>query len=585
MNRFYSYDDPYESFGAADQKQTRTSQAEPAAERAPRRDRLNFKKRKTKQRRIQIVRGVIQLLSFLLIPGLFITVFSGIGAIYTAIISGTFVLSQQLVNILIVTAAVLMTIVWGRFFCGWICSFGAMQDLLRFLGKKITKRNLIPEKADRVLKYFKYAVLLYVVIAVWTLGFGADTVWSPWMVFGMYASPFSGFPTGLAFLSVGGALLLLTLIGSLFIDRFFCRYICPLGAIFTLVSGIRIFRVKKPVSQCGSCRGCTKSCPMAVPLYKYDEVKSGECIDCLKCTTACQRNNVKIETLPAVSGTVAAMALMGVTFAGTIIPSSTNVASGANPITVGATEANVGKFKDGTYMGAGAGYRGDINVSVTVENGNIADVTVTSSKDDRKFMQKAQNSVIPSIIDQQTPDVDTVSGATFSSQGIIDAVKDALETQLSATEAAASAVTEAHETEAPATEAPQTDAPVTEAPVTEAPATEAPQTEAPMTNGQFADGVYSGSGSGFRGTTNVTVTVEGGQITDITVTSYQDDDRFFNNAQYGVIASILEAQTIDVDSVSGATFSSNSIKEAVANALGLSFDNPNSSMEGGHGRH
>ncbi len=584
MNRFYDYNDSYESFGSA-----KPEGFEPSSGSDTRRDRLNYKKRRNKRRTIEIVRGVIQLISFLLIPGLFITIFSGVGSIFTAIISGTFVLSQQLVNILIVTAVILMTVLWGRFFCGWICSFGAMQDLLRALGRRITKRNLIPAKADRVLKYFKYAVLLYVVIAVWTLGVGTDTVWSPWTVFGMYASPLSGFPAQLMFLSIGGALLLSIIIGSLFVDRFFCRYLCPLGAIFAPLSKLRIFRVKKPASQCGSCRGCTKSCPMAVPLYKYDEVKSGECIDCLKCTAACHRDNVRVETLPAVSGTVAAMALMGVTFAGTVIPTTNNVSSGTAPITVSATEASVGKFKDGTYTGAAAGFRGDVNVSVTVENGNISDVTVTSSDDDGRFMQQAQDSVIPAIIAQQTPDVDTVSGATYSSRGIIEAVRNALETQTLATEAATAAetiaATEAPQTDAPATEAPATEAPETEAPATEAPATEAPQTDAPVTNGQFTDGVYSGSGTGFRGTTNVTVTVEGGVITDITVTSYQDDDRFFNNAQYGVIADILAAQSVDVDTVSGATYSSNSIKEAVANALGLSFDNPNSSMGGGHGHH
>jgi len=103
--------------------------------------------------------------------------------------------------------------------------------------------------------------------------------------------------------------------------------------------------------------------------------------------------------------------------------------------------------------------------------------------------------------------------------------------------------------------------------------------------GSFTDGIYYGSGSGFRGTTQVAVVVENGCITDITVTSYQDDNQFFNRAQDGVIAAILSQQSVDVSSVSGATFSSNSIKEAVASALGLSYSNPNSSMQSSHGGH
>ena len=100
--------------------------------------------------------------------------------------------------------------------------------------------------------------------------------------------------------------------------------------------------------------------------------------------------------------------------------------------------------------------------------------------------------------------------------------------------------------------------------------------------GSFADGVYYGSGSGYRGTTQVAVTVENGVITDITITSYQDDSQFFNRAQSGVIGAILSQQSVDVASVSGATFSSNSIKAAVADALNLSYTNPNSSGGGSH---
>ena len=105
------------------------------------------------------------------------------------------------------------------------------------------------------------------------------------------------------------------------------------------------------------------------------------------------------------------------------------------------------------------------------------------------------------------------------------------------------------------------------------------------TNGMYKGGTYTGSGSGFRGTTSVSVTVQNGSITDITVTSYQDDYQFFSIAESGVICEILSSQSIDVSTVSGATFSSNSIIEAVANALGQEFSNPNSSMGGGHGRH
>ena len=536
---------------------------------------------KRKRKRIspvQVVRAAVQLAAFLLVPGLFISVFSAIGAIYTALIGGTFILSEQIGNILLVAAVFIVTALWGRFFCGFICSFGALQDLLWRAGKHIVKRPLIGEKADRVLKYLKYAVLLFIVIGVWTFGLGSGVTWSPWAVFGMYASPFKGFPAQAMFLSVGGALLLLTVIGSLLVERFFCKYLCPLGALFALASRFRVFRIKKPSSACGGCKLCTRSCAMSIPLYKHDEVRSGECIDCMKCTSACYRDNVRMPALPAVSGTLAAAAIAGVTFMGTIPKAQDNTAATAQrdltaPTAVISTEAP-GKFRDGAYTGSADGYRGAVNVTVRISGGYIDDITVDSSSDDHEFIGKAESKVIPDIIEAQDADVATVSGATYSSLGIINAVKDALGSQLtgdgSVTEAPTAAPTTAP-TEAPTDE--PTDDP-TEVDIAE---------DEDSSSGAFTDGVYYGSGSGFRGTTSVAVTVENGNITDITVTSYDDDYQFFSRAESGVIDAILYAQSVDVDTVSGATYSSNSIKEAVADALGLSFTNPNGS--GGSGRH
>ncbi len=199
-------------------------------------------------------------------------------------------------------------------------------------------------------------------------------------------------------------------------------------------------------------------------------------------------------------------------------------------------------------------------------------VTVDSTGDNPEFFSKAKQAVIPAIISGQSIDVDTVSGATFSSQAIINAVANALGDRLvvptTQPQTMQPSPTVPTTTQAP-TEAPteeETEA-ETEAP-TEAETAEETQ-EAPQNNNGFTDGVYSGSGTGLRGTTTVEVTVQNGSITDITVTSYQDDEKFFNRAQSSVISAILSAQSTDVDTVSGATYSSNSIIEAVANALGL----------------
>ena len=545
---------------------------------------------------VQILRAVIQLITFILIPELFITVFSAIGSIFTAVIGGTFVFSEQMTNIFMLLAVFIITFIWGRFFCGFLCSFGAMQDLLWFFGKRIPVRPVISQKADRVLKFLKYGVLIFIVLGIWSFGVFGDTVWSPWTVFGMYTSPFKGFPNELMFLSVGGALLLVIMLGSLFIERFFCKYLCPLGALFTLASRFRIFKVKRDSAKCNSrCRVCTRKCAMSIPLYQHDAVNSGECINCMKCTAACAMGNIKVETAPAVTGTAAALALAGVSFAGTLQPAKT--ATVQPEVSVDFSNAAPGSYKDGTYTGSAAGYRGVTSVTVTVSNGNITSITIDSSGDDRKFLDNAANEIISDIISTQSTDVSAVSGATYSSRGIIDAVEEAIGDQLAAsasqsTEAATEASSGSRSkknrvektTESDSQSGDQSGEKTTEGSEDNS-FSNGNSGSNSNSDGKYADGTYTGSGSGFRGTTSVSVKVEGGVITDITVTSYQDDRQFFTRAESGVISEILSAQSINVSTVSGATFSSNSIIEAVADALGEDFTNPNSSMSGGHHMH
>lgn len=533
---------------------------------------------KNKISSIQIVRAVIQLIAFLTVPALFITIFSSIGEIISSIAGGSFVLLDNLGRLVLILGVFLITLVWGRFFCGFICSFGAMQDLLNSIGKLIPFKIKVPEKADKWLKLLKYAVLAFVAVGVWGFSVTGDTVWSPWTVFGIYSS-LSGWSSLKYFLTLGGALLLLIIIGSLFIERFFCRYLCPLGALFSLVARFRIYSLNRKPEKCGNCKLCTSKCSMGIPLYKYDEVRSGECINCMKCTSVCPNENISAETLPAISGTVAATAVAGLYYAG-VLTSVPDSAEESKVQVQNTTEAETnGIYTDGTYKGSGNGFRGKTEVTVTVESGVITDITVDSYKDDNEFFQKAKSSIISAIIKSQSTDVDAVSGATFSSNGIIEAVKNALGEEISAvTEQVTEQSKKPKKQSETTTEAFESTTETT----TESVTSDNNNTAAD-TAGQFADGVYTGTGNGFRGATNVTVTVENGEITDITVNSYSDDDQFFSRAESGVISSIIKSQSTDVDAVSGATFSSNGIKEAVADALGIEFTNPNSTQQRGHG--
>lgn len=381
-----------------------------------------IKKKKTAT--TQLIRHVIQLAAFILLPGLFISTFSAIRDVYTALIKGSFSFSAQAESLLALLAVFPITILWGRFFCGFLCSFGAMGDLLWALSRKIFKKPLkVDPKADSRLKLLKYLVLVLIVIFIWTLAVPVSSTMNPWTIFGMYAS-LSGWSSTTYLLSFGTFLLLLIMIGSVLIERFFCRYLCPLGAIFALTSKFRLFRIKKPREKCGNCRLCTWKCSMGINLDQQDVITSGECIDCFACVDICPRKNAKTVPAPAVAGTMAAFATTGLYYAGNLL--SRNLSGNTEIPTAIIDSSAVGSYQDGVYTGTGTGFKGSTTVQVTVENGNISDITVLSSGDDEEFFSRAKNTIISEILSQQSTQVDTVSGATFSSNGIIEAVANAL---------------------------------------------------------------------------------------------------------------------------------------------------------------
>lgn len=390
---------------------------------------------------VHIMRRTVQIVSFLLLPGLFTSAFYAVKSVYMAIVGGDFSLTQMAPPILLLMSTILVTALMGRFFCGFVCSFGSMGDFLWFISKKTIKpRFKIGEKTDSALKLLKYGILLFIVFGIWTLNLiPFDSLSSPWTIFGMYAT-MGNWPSFKYLLSLGGFLLLLIIIGSLFIERFFCRYLCPLGAIFAINSKFRLFNIKKDREQCGSCRMCTNKCVMGIPLYKYDKVTSGECINCFNCTNHCPKNNAKASLNPLFTSLVALVAIFGLVYIGNVVSEATaqvmsQTASGTTLETTSNdtisnnntnTQISAGSYKDGTYTDTGTGFRGETEVSVTVENGNISDIAILSYEDDREYFVRAEDSVISDIMESQDVNVDAVSGATFSSNGIMEAVANAL---------------------------------------------------------------------------------------------------------------------------------------------------------------
>ena len=225
------------------------------------------------------------------------------------------------------------------------------------------------------------------------------------------------------------------------------------------------------------------------------------------------------------------------------LPVKTAASSGVGQgsTTTPTTEVPEGGYKDGTYQGSGTGFGGMITVQVTVSGGKITAVDILSASGETGSYFASAQGVVSKVLSSQSPNVDAVSGATYSSNGIIQAVQNAL-SQAGNSDSATPGATPTP-TPKPAKK-PKKD-----------------------TSVSYKDGVYEGQAEGFDGTVTVKVTIKNGKIKKISNTN-TDTPEFFNKAWKTIKSNVISRQsTSEIDTVSGATFSSNGILGALSQAL------------------
>lgn len=223
------------------------------------------------------------------------------------------------------------------------------------------------------------------------------------------------------------------------------------------------------------------------------------------------------------------------------LPVKTAASSGVGQgsTTTPTTEVPEGGYKDGTYQGSGTGFGGTITVQVTVSDGKITAVDILSASGETGSYFASAQGVVSKVLSSQSPNVDAVSGATYSSNGIIQAVQNAL-SQAGNSDSATPTPTP---TPKPAKK-PKKD-----------------------TSVSYKDGVYEGQAEGFDGIVTVKVTIKNGKIKKISNTN-TDTPEFFNKAWKTIKSNVISRQsTSEIDTVSGATFSSNGILGALSQAL------------------
>lgn len=227
------------------------------------------------------------------------------------------------------------------------------------------------------------------------------------------------------------------------------------------------------------------------------------------------------------------------------LPVKTAASSGVGQgsTTTPTTEVPEGGYKDGTYQGSGTGFGGTITVQVTVSGGKITAVDILSASGETGSYFASAQGVVSKVLSSQSPNVDAVSGATYSSNGIIQAVQNAL------------------------SQAGKSDSATPAATPTPTPTPKPAKKPKKDTSVSYKDGVYEGQAEGFDGTVTVKVTIKNGKIKKISNTN-TDTPEFFNKAWKTIKSNVISRQsTSEIDTVSGATFSSNGILGALSQAL------------------
>jgi NosR/NirI family nitrous oxide reductase transcriptional regulator len=246
-----------------------------------------------KDSRLQIIRRITQILSLVFFTGLFVLAFTSFQTFYTMLINHNFSAAKLELLRAPLGMVLILSLLFGRIFCGWFCAFGALNDFLYYLSQKLFKFQWrVKPSLDSCLKSVKYIILGLIIIFAWTFKLIAIDEYRSWNVFAQLKRVFNGqLIPSISWLIFG-----LITVGMLLIERFFCKYLCPLGAILAPFSKVSLTKISKPSADCDPCQCCSATCPMGLDLSTLETVNSGECIRCLECVTTCPRKNCQINS-------------------------------------------------------------------------------------------------------------------------------------------------------------------------------------------------------------------------------------------------------------------------------------------------
>jgi polyferredoxin len=207
--------------------------------------------------------------------------FGGAESLWGLFTAGEFSCALGPSNLSLMLALIVLVILSKKSFCGWSCPIGFGSELLGRLGGIVwKKRPRVKSKVNKPLKLIRYVVLIVALYFTYRTGELILRGYDPFYLI------FSGFGHGSAgILSI--FVLILTVAGAFVVPMMFCRYLCPLGAVFDPFSRVGLIKITRNESTCTSCGDCSHACPHDIPVQELKTIRDRDCTNCLECIDAC----------------------------------------------------------------------------------------------------------------------------------------------------------------------------------------------------------------------------------------------------------------------------------------------------------
>ena len=212
--------------------------------------------------------------------------FGGAESLWGLVTAGEFSCALAPLNLSLLVALLVLVLLTKKSFCGWACPIGFLGELLGRAGSKPLGKRLHPgPRLNGWLKLLRYVVLVGFLFLTYRTGELILRGYDPYYLL------FSGFGHGsagwISFVVIG-----VLAVGALAIPMFFCRYLCPLGAVFDPFSSLGLVKVRRDEELCTACGNCHEACPHDIPVHVLATVRHRDCTNCLECLDVCPEEQV-----------------------------------------------------------------------------------------------------------------------------------------------------------------------------------------------------------------------------------------------------------------------------------------------------